>query len=131
MRAWFCILTCLLIVPAIAKEKRPAASKPSPACSFNYASELKIARSFADMAGWGVYPIEGADVGKFMTIFNAAEPKTDFKAEQIVVSVNPKFAYVEIFVGGCVSHKGKLALSDFDALMRQAYGGELPDATAI
>jgi hypothetical protein len=121
----------MLMFSASAKE-RPHGSLKRPAdCPLSYASELMAARSFASKAGWGVYPIEGADVVRFMGVFNAAEPKTDFKADQILVSVNPKFAYVEMFVGGCADREGKLALSDFDALMRQAFGGELPDALAI
>ena len=131
MRMWLCVLACLSMLPAESKERPPAKPKAPSVCQLSYGSELKAARAFADKAGWGVYPIDGADVTKFMAIFNAAEPKTDFKAEQILVSVNPKFAYVEMFVGGCVDHEGKLALSDFDALMQRAFDGELLDATAI
>ena len=35
------------------------------------------------------------------------------------------------FVGGCVRHEGKLRPAAFDALMNQAFGGELPNALAI
>lgn len=118
---------------AIAKEKpKPPASLAqmrgrSAECALNYRAELKTARSLP----FETYQIEGQDVVKFLAIFNAAEPKTDFKAEQIIVSVNPKFAYLEMFVGGCVDHDGKITPGSFEEMMWRAFGGELPNATAM
>ncbi len=132
MRAVLVAFVCLIAFPAMAKwgaPARPAALNPS--CKFAYAGELKAARTISARTRWEVYPIEGGDVRRFLALFNAAEPKTDFKAEKILIAVNSDFAYVEMFSGGCMSNEGKLAPSAFNALMRQAFGGEVPNGTAI
>ena len=125
MRAAIGLALCVLASSVFAKEKAKTSALDhmrgrAASCELTYASELKTARSMP----FETYPIDGGDVAKFLAIFNAAEPKTDFKADKIIVSVNPKFAYVEMFVGGCVDHAGKLAPSDFEALMLRAYGDE-------
>lgn len=123
---------CLIAFPSMAKNVGAAKPRaPVPTCGLAYSDQLRAVRSLADRSGISVYPIEGADVDRFLAVFNAAEPKTDFKAEKILVAVNAQFAYVEMFVGGCVSNEGKLAPSSFDLLMRQAFGNEIPNGLAI
>lgn len=121
-------LVCLMAAPVLAREK---AATPKPACKLNYADELKAARKISTAAGFGIYPLEGGDVAKFLGVFNAAEPKTDFKADRILIAVNPSFAYVELFSGGCISHEGKLEPNTFEALMDEAFGDALPGGMAI
>jgi hypothetical protein len=124
-------LASLLIVPALARERPATKPKPVAACRLTYADELKSVRAISAKTGWALYPIEGNDVAKFLAIFNSAEPRTDFKADRILVSVNPQFAYVELFVGGCVDNDGKISPATFDAMMGEAFGDEIPNGTAI
>ena len=106
----------------------PKATAP---CRLPFADEVKAARALAAKSSFAVYPIEGADVARFLGVFNAAEPKTDFQADAILVAVANDFAYVELFVGGCIRHEGKLKPAAFDALMNQAFGDDLPNALAL
>lgn len=128
MRAfWIAFALLCLVSPACAKERTkpkiaPLRDRASVTCRLNYADELKSARYMALHGNVGVYPIEGGDVGKFLAIFNAAEPVTDFKADRALVVSTPNFAYVELFDGGCVNHSGRLAPSDFEVMMMRAYG---------
>ena len=134
MRVAIGLALCILASAAFAKEQAkkppnaPLHDRASVTCRLNYPDELKAAR---EIDGAAIYPIEGADVAKFLAIFNAAEPKTDFKADRALVAVNARVAYVELFEGGCVTHSGPIAPASFDEMMGQAFGGELRDATAM
>ena len=132
-RAVLIAVSVLCAASAFAKEKTkpkiaPLHDRASVTCPLNYPDELRAAH---EIEGAAIYPIEGADVAKFLAIFNAAEPKTDFKADRALVAVNARVAYVELFEGGCVTHSGPIAPASFDEMMGQAFGGELPDATAM
>lgn len=132
MRTLSIVYVCLIALPAPAKYDAAEEPKTPPSkCELAYSDELKAARAVSIQTDAKIYPIEGADVARFLAIFNAAEPKTDFKAQSILVAVNTKFAYVELFVGGCVSNAGKLAPPAFEAMMREAFGDELPNALSI
>jgi hypothetical protein len=124
MRAfWIAFALLCLVSPACAKERTkpkiaPLRDRASVTCRLNYASEWKAAK---DM-GVPLYPIEGQDVAKFMAIFNAAEPKTDFKAEQILIISTHEIAFIEMFKNGCVNHFVKVAPAAFQSLMEAAFG---------
>ena len=135
-RAVLIAVSVLCAASAFAKEKTkpkvaPLPDRASVTCRLNYPDELKGARYMTMHGDVGVYPIEGKDVAKFLAIFNAAEPVTDFKADRAIVVSTPMFAYVELFEDGCVSHSGKISPSDFDRMMNAAFGGESPDAMAM
>ena len=127
---WAIVLPISTVAKESAKNppKPPLHDRASVTCRLNYPDELKAAH---EIEGAAIYPIEGADVAKFLAIFNAAEPVTDFKADRAIVVSTPMFAYVELFEDGCVSHSGKISPSDFDRMMNAAFGGESPDAMAM
>lgn len=138
MRTLIGFALLLLATNVYAKSNLPPATpieRPAPnttaKCRLPFADEVKAARALASKSSFAVYPIEGADVARFLGVFNAAEPKTDFQADAVLVAVSKDLAYVELFVGGCVRHEGKLKPAAFDALMNQAFGGDLPNALAI
>ena len=131
MRILMGFVLLLLATHVYAKPIERTAPKATVSCGRPYADEVKAARALASKSSFAVYPIEGADVARFLGVFNAAEPKTDFQADAILVAVAKDFAYIELFVGGCVRHEGRLRPAAFDALMNQAFGAELPNALAI
>ena len=129
MRVAIGLALCVLASSVFAKEKaKPPALDHmrgrAATCELNYPSELKSALHAANGEPIGVYPIEGPDVARFLAVFNAVEPKTDFKAERILILSGPAFAWIEMFVDGCLDHAGKVPPADFEAMMLRAYGDE-------
>ena len=130
MRALAMVLACIAASPVYAADVHKNPPKPmhmsddlhrTPgACAANFTTETRDARDL----GAPVFPIVGLDVATFLTIFNGVEPKTDYKADEILVTVAPQVAFVELFKGGCPFFLGKIPPSSFYAMMNAAFGGE-------
>jgi hypothetical protein len=136
MRALIIAAVLLAAFPAVAKPRAPKPPAPltdsfDRSCVSDYAHALGgLSAALKDKPAV-LYPIESADAGKFLAIFNSAEPKTDFKADTILIVSLPKYADIAMFIGGCLTSEGKIAPTSFDAMMIKDFGSDTPDAVRL
>jgi hypothetical protein len=132
-RLMICCAAAIAAVAAVTALGAPKSSAPpppaaaiddAPDCELTYARALEVARKMrASHPDWVWREYVGGDAQKIVDKINEVEPKSDWRADRVlVIDPHAPFYNVGISVNGCVEHAFNAPRDAWDTLVNDALG---------